>query len=89
MVDKSFKYDSSIPRDFALAAYEIIHDKRDSANSWHVIEKYVTEGSPVFGWLRSIVEDNSVPNPIEEEMKWWKEQLAWVLDKKEGVVWNF
>lgn len=91
MVDKSlasFTYDSSIPHDFASATYEIVHNIA-SANSWHVIEKYIIEGSPVFDWLRSIFGDNSVPSSIEEEIKWWKEQLAWVLDKKEGIMWNF
>jgi hypothetical protein len=71
----SFRHRPEIPVDFALAIYRIMHNQA-GPDEWELIDRLMAQKQPVFDWIRSILEDNGVPD-IEAEMQWWANQITY------------
>jgi len=69
--NESFTHNSEIPKDFAMAVHNIMHNKASHLD-WEEIDKVKIGQS--MAWIKSILTDNQVTD-IEKELNWWREQL--------------
>ena len=66
-----FIHDADIPKDFAIAVWEVLHNKA-VYETWEIIDSYSDQ--PRLDWVSRIFCSNG-SEWNEQEEEWWKQQL--------------
>lgn len=75
-MNKPYTYPGHIPQKFALAVYDVLHNKADW-QSWTVLDICCTQGNRLgYKWIWQILHANSMDaQEVENNLQWFKEQL--------------
>ena len=72
--ENMFQHSLFVPVDFALAIYNIMHNKA-ILDDWDIITRYKEERYLIYVWIKDILETNKVEN-VEKEVNWFKKQIG-------------